>query len=426
MKKRMIIALTLLFVLMQAMPAWASYNLNINGKSYAPANSPQIEQGTTMVPLDLIARVLGAEVSVSGQTITIKKGANTLIMTVGSNLATFNGSSISLPNQPSIINGNAMVPMRFIYEKFGAKVDWLGESQTIAVKYSEKRQGLSVDEMLAKSNEAMAKLNTYKMKIAMNMDVKMADSKGKNETMKMDSQMDFATQQKPILMYGKMIAQVVAPQGQAAGNVPVETEMLFNENGMYMTMPGQGWVKYNTPGLDMKALLEQSGSEDPLNSLKQMKDYGVILTYADDKQKNGKNYWVIKVTMGAESFNKIMGDTMKKIPLAGNDSNTQDGSAEAGKIMTELLKNMQADIIYDVWIDQSNYQMAYMDLDANLKFKMQIPADEENSNPISVTMDMKEKADYEIYDLGLTFSVPDVSQAIDFEQYMESQMQEEV
>ena len=425
MRKRLIIPLTLLLVLMQAIPVWAGVNLNINGKLYEPANPPQLEQGTTMVPLDLIGRVLGADISSSDQVITIKKGSNTLIMTVGSTKATFNGVSVNLPGKPKIINGNTMVPMRFIYEKFGATVNWQGENQTITVNYAEKRQGMSVEEMLAKSSEAMAKFNAYKMKIGMNMQTKAVESAnpGKVQNMDMSSQMIMATQQKPVLMYGKTSVKVAAPAGTAEETGLVESEMLMNENGMYMTLPGQGWVKFNIPGMDMKSLLAQSGNQDPLNSLQQMKDFGVVMSYADDQEKNGKSYWIINVTMGAESLNKVLGDVMKKLPVTANDADSKDASAAMGNMMNELFKNMQADIVYNVWIDQSNYQLAFMDLEADMKLKIQPPESDKSSTSGSITMDMKEKASYEIYDLGIPFTVPDVSQAIDMQEYMEKQMQ---
>lgn len=424
MRKRFILPLTLLMLLMQVIPAWG-VNLDINGKQYKPSDPLQVEQGRTMVPLDFISRVLGADVSAAGQTITIKKGSNTLIMTVGNPTATFNGINVNLPSQPRTINGNLMVPMRFIFEKFGATVDWQGQNQTIAVKYNEKRQGMSIEEMLVKSTEAMAQFNTYKMKIDMNMQMKTAESANPDgaQAMDMNSQMMMAMQQKPVLMYGKISANVPAPEGAVEEAVLTESEMLMNENGMYMTMPGQGWVKFDIPGMDIKALMEQNGSQDPLKSLQLMKDYGVLMSYADDQAKNGKTYWVIKVTMGEESFNKILGDVMKQLPAAATNADSNDASAAMGNMMNEIFKNMQADIYYDVCIDQSNYQLAFMDLQAAMKLKMQLPDSEKNNELSSINMDIKEKANYEIYDLGVPFTVPDVSKAISMQEYMDQQMQ---
>ncbi len=422
MRKYLVIPLTLLFMVIIASPAWAGVNLNINGKLYEPTNPLQLEQGTTMGPLYVVGRVLGAEVSTSGQIITIKEAANTLVLTVNSTSAAFNGKSVTLPRAPEMVNGEIMVPLRFIYESFGAKVDWQGQNKTVAVKYSEQRQGLSVEEMLAKSSAAMEKYNTYKMKINMSMQTEVAESPkpGEKQKLDMDSQMLLATQLKPVLMYGKTSVAASLPQRATAPAGPAESEMLINEKGMYMTMPGQGWVKFDLPGIDMKSLMEQSGSQDPMSSLKQMKDFGVVMSYGDDREKNGKPYWIINVTMGADSLNKVFGDTMKKLPVQGK-TETKDVTEGISNVMTDMFKNLQADVVYNVWIDQSNYQAAFMDLDARMKMKMQIPAQEQNAKASSVEMDMKEKASYEIYDLGQPFTVPDVSTAISMKEYMEKQ-----
>lgn len=421
MRKRLIIPLTLLLVLMQAIPVWAGVNLDINGKQYSPINPPQVEQGTTMVSLDLIGRVLGADITSSGQTSTIKKGSNTLVLTVGNTIATFNGTSINLPAPPKIVKGEVMVPMRFVYEKFGAAIGWRNEDKTITVKYDEKRQGMSVEELLAKSSEVMAKFNTYKVK----MDIKaLCDIAGSGnlaeiDKMNMSGKMTMAIQQKPVLFDMKMNMSASTPDEKLNEPGFMETEMIISEKGMFMTMPGQesGWVKMDTPGMDIKSIMEQSGGQDPLASIRQMMDFGLIMSYADDQVKNGKSYWVINVTMGPESFNKFMSDTLKKVPLAANDSD------DASTAMNELFKNMQVDMVYNVWIDQSNHQMAYMDMDAVIKVKMKMPETEENRAPNSIMMDIRETVNYEVYDLGVPFTVPDVSQAIDMEEFMKKQMQ---
>lgn len=422
MRKNLVIPLTMLFLVIFTCPAWADVNLNVNGRMYEPAQPLQLEQGTTMGPLYVVGRVLGADASVKGQTIIVKKAGHTLNLTVGSTTAGFDGQEVLLPRAPEIINEEIMVPLRFIYERFGAQVDWQGQQQTVSVKFSELRQGLTVEEMLTKSSAAMEKYNSYKMKINMNMQSEVVEAEKPDQIQKMDmtSQMVLATQLKPILVYGKTSATASLPEGTPAQAAPIESEMLINDKGMYMTMPGQGWVKFDMPGIDINALLEQSGSQDPMSSLKQMKDYGVVMSYGDDRQRDGKDYWIINVTMGADSLNKIFGDTLKKIPVE-EKTIAQDVSEGINNMMTDMFKNMQADIVYNVWIDQSNYQMSFMDLDASMKIKMQIPAQDQKTEADSVDMDMKQEARYEIYDLGVPFQVPDVSAAIDMNEYLEKQ-----
>lgn len=423
MRKRLVIPLTLLFLAIFAAPVWAGVNLNINGKAYQPANSPQLEQGITMVGLNVIGKVLGADISNQDQTITIKKGVNTLVLILGDTNATLNGKAVTMPKAPEMSDGEIMVPLRFIHEAFGAQVDWQGQNQTVAVNYTEQRQGMNVEELLVKSSEAMAKYNTYKMDVDMTIQSEAVDSSKPGELEKFDvkNHMDMAMQTKPVLMYAKTSGAASGLEGTADQSSPMESEMVINDSGLYMTMPEQGWVKMNIPGMDIKALLEQSGSQDPISSLKQMKDCGVIMSYGDDRQKNGKSYWIINVTMGADSLNKYMQDAMDKVPVTKKEVGDKDIVEGIGSMMQDIFKNMQADIVYYVWVDQTTLLPVFMDLDCQMKMTMQIPA-EDGGKDSSVVTNMKEKATYEIYDLGLPFTVPDVSKAVDMKEYIEKQM----
>ncbi|CFX83874.1 Copper amine oxidase-like, N-terminal [Syntrophomonas zehnderi OL-4] len=427
MRKNLVIPLSMFLVLLLASPVWASVNLNVNGRAYEPVQPLQLEQGITKGSLDLVGRVLGADVSVKDQEIIINKAGHILTLKVGSTSARFDGQEMMMPVAPQVLDSKIMVPLRFIYELFGAEVKWQDQSRTVAVNFSETRQGLSVEEMLAKSSAAMEKYNSYKMKVAMDMqnEVVEANKPGDIQKMDMTMQMVVATQVNPMLIYGKTSATsatVNLPQENTAQAIPAESEILINDTGMYMTMPDQGWVKFDVPGLDMKALLEQTGSQDPLSSIKQMKDYGVMMSYGNDREKNGQPYWIINVTMGADSLNQFFSKAMKNLPLQEQPilkDVTQDVAQEITELMTDVFKNMQADIFYNVWIDQNNYQPTYMDLEAAMKMNMQVPADKNTKTEIS--MDMKQKANYEIYDLGADFAVPDVSSAIPMNDYIKQQ-----
>lgn len=424
MRKNLVIPLTMFLVLLLASPVWASVNFNVNGKAYEPLQSLQLEQGITTGSLDLIGRVLGADISVKDQDININKAGHILNLKIGSTSARFDGQEKMMPAAPQVIDGEIMVPLRFVYELFGAEVKWQDQSRTVAVNFNETRQGLTVEEMLAKSSAAMEKYNSYKMKVDMDMqnEVVEADKPGDIQKVDMTMQMVMATQVKPMLIYGKTTATVALPQENTAQAVPAESEMLINDTGMYMTMPDQGWVKFDVPGLDMQTLLEQAGSQDPLSSIKQMKDYGVMMSFGNDREKNGQAYWIINVTMGADSLNQFFNEAMKNLPLQEQpilQGANQDVTQEITKMMTDIFETMQADILYNVWIDQSNYQLTYMQLEAAMKMNMQIPIDQNTQTGIS--MNMKQKANYEIYDLGVPFAVPDVSSAIDLNDYIKEQ-----
>jgi len=85
-------------------------------------------EGRTMVPIRVIAEAFGAEVKWEGttQTATINKNGVALKLTV----------DVPLPDNmgtPVISNGRAFVPLRYIAERLGAEVEWVGKSQEIYI-----------------------------------------------------------------------------------------------------------------------------------------------------------------------------------------------------------------------------------------------------------------------------------------------------
>lgn len=422
MKNKIIILFSCLFLLLMTSPALGDVNLNINGKSFTPQNPPQLEEGITIVPLYVISRTLGADVAVDdSNNITIKENDNTMQITVNSNIATFNGQNLVMPKKVEIIDDEIMVPLRFIYETFSVNVDWQGKDQTVLIDYKEERNEMTAEELLTVSTDKQLKLNTYKMKVNNNMLMKMNAPGEDPLEMDITTIMDGAVKIDPVCMYMKQTVKNNAINSATSANEIVDgmkSESFINNDGFYMTMPEQGWVKMDMPGLDMAALMEQAGSQDPVKSIQQMKDCGVIISYANDQEKDGHEYWVVNVTMGKESFQKYINDMAAQIPAIDSSSTSTEDPQE---VMSQLFKNMKADMVYNVWIDKESLLTSFMDLDSTIEMNMTVPAEEGTASDITINMDLD--ASYELYDFGKSFSSPDVSQAISMNEYMEKQMQ---
>lgn len=413
MKKRLILLFTMLFVLVMAVPAMAEVNLNVNGKAYNPGSSLQIEAGTTMIPVSIAARTLGAEFSVQNKQIELNKNGNILKMTEGSSAAFYNGENRTMPRAPELKEGEMLIPLRFVCESFSAQVVWQGEPQTVNIQYQEKRNGMSPDEMLGKSSQVLADANTYKMKIDTDMAMEVQAPGEKNETMNMDmkSQADCSYQAKPMVMY--MQQQVSGSDTNSGEKIDnIKSEMLMNENGMFMTMPGTGWVRMDIPGLDLKSLMEQAGSQDIISSIMKMKEAGVLLNYSNDASKDGQNYWVLNITMSPDSFQNYLQSMMKQLPaILGEQQGADDQPA-----LNDLLKNMKVDMFYQMWIDQKTFLPQFMDLKTKMDMNMKI---NDGNQPVEMSMKIKQNASYKLYDFGTAFTVPDVSSAISMSEYME-------
>lgn len=87
---------------------------------------PEIVDGTTLLPMRKIFETLGAKIEwkADTQTVITKGGAQTISITVGSQTAFVNGAEVYLEVAPVNHSGNTMVPLRFIAETFGYTVKW--------------------------------------------------------------------------------------------------------------------------------------------------------------------------------------------------------------------------------------------------------------------------------------------------------------
>jgi len=413
MNRKLIFPLALLFILVMAAPACAEIQLDVNGKIYDTTDSLSIQEGFTCVPVDVLAHTLGCTVVSEGYLTTVQENQNILKMTIGSNTALLNGQEVQMPGAPQRMDGQVYVPMRFVYESLGASVVWNDAQNTIAVSYAESRDGMTAEQLLSKASEKMVEANSYKMSVDMKMDMDMTNQEISQQPekvkMQMDSHIDAWTQAKPLLMYMKQNAIMKTPENMMpqAGPQNLQTEMVFNDSGMYMTMPGMGWVKMNLPGINLQELIEESMTQDAATTMQRMKDMGMSVSFANDQERNGQKYWVIDAAMGGDVFKS---DYVKKFLKTSGMPQSPD--------MQKVLDGMDADISYTTWINQASLQTDFMDLVGKINMDMDSPGTEK---PAHINMGMDLKGNYTLSDYGLTFYVPDVSQAVDFEKVLKQQ-----
>ncbi|MDF9409972.1 MAG: hypothetical protein A4E52_00002 [Pelotomaculum sp. PtaB.Bin013] len=91
---------------------------------------PIIEDDHTLVPLRAIFEAIGAEVNwfPDTQTVIATKDNKIIKFIVGNNTASINGTDVQLEVPSIIIKNSVMVPLRFILEALGYKVEWDGNN----------------------------------------------------------------------------------------------------------------------------------------------------------------------------------------------------------------------------------------------------------------------------------------------------------
>lgn len=97
---------------------------------------PVIQKGRTMVPLRLIFEKLGAQVNWDGETktVTATKSGISLKMRIGDKFAEVNGRWVELEVPAGVINGRTLVPLRFVSEAMGADVLWNEQLQLAIIE----------------------------------------------------------------------------------------------------------------------------------------------------------------------------------------------------------------------------------------------------------------------------------------------------
>ncbi|MCX7746653.1 MAG: stalk domain-containing protein [Clostridia bacterium] len=93
------------------------------------------KESRTMVPIRFISEALGATVNWDGKEKKVEINYNTrkIIIKIGESKATVNGEVKVLDTKASVVSGRTFVPLRFISESFGNKVEWEGKTKTINI-----------------------------------------------------------------------------------------------------------------------------------------------------------------------------------------------------------------------------------------------------------------------------------------------------
>jgi hypothetical protein len=118
-----------------------SYWAYINDESTTLDSPPLIQNGRTMAPLRFISEAFNTEIfwEPLDRKITLTKGTQKIILTIGSNKAIIENNGISttvtLDAPPIIVNSRTLVPLRFISETFNADIKWVQDYSLIKISY---------------------------------------------------------------------------------------------------------------------------------------------------------------------------------------------------------------------------------------------------------------------------------------------------
>lgn len=103
---------------------------------------PRIDHGVTLIPFRFIGDQLQAKISYTidpatkkVKTVSYEVNNKSIILTIGSKTAYVNQQKVLLQIPPQIINGTTFIPLRFVSEALGCKVQWESAHKRITIEY---------------------------------------------------------------------------------------------------------------------------------------------------------------------------------------------------------------------------------------------------------------------------------------------------
>ena len=117
------------------LPEKEGIGIKIDGQYMYSDVDPTIIDDRTLVPMRAIFEALDADVAwdEDTQTVTGTRGDTTVTLTIGSAAANVNGKEVALDVPAMQLYDRTLVPIRFVSESLGAKVDWEGASRTVLI-----------------------------------------------------------------------------------------------------------------------------------------------------------------------------------------------------------------------------------------------------------------------------------------------------
>ena len=108
----------------------------VNGVEQTMDAAAYIESGRTFVPLRYVAKAVGVSddnILYANGKVTIIKGDKVVQLTIGSDQMVINGIAITMDVKAVVKSGRTMLPVRWVSQALGCKVDYDANTQTVTV-----------------------------------------------------------------------------------------------------------------------------------------------------------------------------------------------------------------------------------------------------------------------------------------------------
>ncbi|SEL21849.1 Copper amine oxidase N-terminal domain-containing protein [Paenibacillus sp. cl141a] len=143
-KKRLYFAAAMMLTLSLAIAPVtqaAGITMQVNGITRSLDVAPVMVKGKVLVPIKHVTEILGLSIrwDASAKKITAVRGDVSAELVLGSDVATVRNDTIvtkvKLDQPARLLDNRVMVPLRFLAEVFGAKVQWNQQKQLVSIAY---------------------------------------------------------------------------------------------------------------------------------------------------------------------------------------------------------------------------------------------------------------------------------------------------
>ncbi|MEJ3720121.1 copper amine oxidase N-terminal domain-containing protein [Paenibacillus polymyxa] len=98
-----------------------------------PDGKPLLEESRVLIPVRFVSEALGAKVDYKNRTVLIKQSAKSINMKVNTSIVTSGEKRIFLDVPARLQKGRVYVPLRFVSEALGANVDWNSKKYLVTI-----------------------------------------------------------------------------------------------------------------------------------------------------------------------------------------------------------------------------------------------------------------------------------------------------
>lgn len=130
------LVLVLALALLPSTPVAAqAVQVIVDGSPIVFDQPPMTIGGRVLIPLRGVFERLGASVQWdrASNTVLATRGSSQIQLTIGSRVAFVNGRQVTLDVPPMVVGGRTLVPLRFVSEAMGARVDWDPASRAVFI-----------------------------------------------------------------------------------------------------------------------------------------------------------------------------------------------------------------------------------------------------------------------------------------------------